>query len=469
MVQLEVRPTVVPAPEVRALQTVLAVNAILPLPVVELLARVERELEENPVLERVPTPCPQCGHLVEGVVCGRCGHAPWLRRGWPGERRWRAEEDDGRPSALDRAAAPANLLDSLEGQLRVSVRDPAVLRVALHLVGYVDGRGYLDADLSYVAAELRVPLGLVEEALRALQACEPAGVGARDVRECLLLQLDRLPDCPPRRLAREMVAGHLTALARGQHAAVASALGVRVEEVYAALRYLRRNLVAHPAEAFHAEHGQDRVRPEELAVPDVAITRTEDGYRVELVASSAFQLRVHPLVRRALVEGLVEPQERERLRAQVRRARLFVEALRRRNAMVLRCAEYLVRYQRAFLDHGPAHLRPLTLSRLAQELGVWESTVSRALSGKFVQMPDGRVAPFEVFFDSSLPVRERIRELVAAEDPARPLTDEELAVRLRAEGWAVARRTVTKYREMARIPSARVRRRRLGSLPEAAV
>jgi RNA polymerase sigma-54 factor len=239
--------------------------------------------------------------------------------------------------------------------------------------------------------------------------------------------------------------------------------------VYAALRYLRRNLVAHPAEAFHAEHGQDRVRPEELAVPDVAITRTEDGYRVELVASSAFQLRVHPLVRRALVEGLVEPEERERLRAQVRRARLFVEALRRRNAMVLRCAEYLVRYQRAFLDHGPAHLRPLTLSRLAQELGVWESTVSRALSGKFVQMPDGRVAPFEVFFDSSLPVRERIRELVAAEDPARPLTDEELAVRLRAEGWAVARRTVTKYREMARIPSARVRRRRLGSLPEAAV
>lgn len=467
MVQLEVRPTVVPAAEARVLQTVLAVNAILPLTVVELVARVEQELADNPVLERLPAPCPQCGHPTEGLACWRCGHSPLARAGRraPGRR----EEDEVRPSAVERAAAPANLLDSLEGQLRVSVRDPAVLWVALHLVGYVDPRGYLDADLQYVAAELHVPVALVEEALRALQACEPAGVGARDVRECLLLQLERLADCPRRRLAQAVVASHLEAVARGQHGAVAARLGVRVEDVHAALRYLRRHTVPHPAEAFHSEHGGDRVRPEELAIPDVVIHRTEDGYRVELVGASAVCLRVHPAVRRALLEGDLDPEERERLRAQVRRGRLFAEAVRRRNAMVYRCAEYLVRYQREFLDRGPAYLRPLTLSRLAEALGVWESTVSRALSGKFVQMPDGRVVPFDVFFDSSLPVRERIRELVSQEDPARPLTDEELAARLRAEGWPVARRTVTKYREMARIPPARIRRRRAAGLSEAAV
>jgi RNA polymerase sigma-54 factor len=127
--------------------------------------------------------------------------------------------------------------------------------------------------------------------------------------------------------------------------------------------------------------------------------------------------------------------------------------------MLYRCTEFLARYQRAFLDHGPRFLRPLTLTQVARELGVYESTVSRALAGKFVQMPDGRVVSFEVFFDGSLPVRERIREFVASEPPDRPLTDEDLVERLREEGIFLARRTVTKYREMAGIPSARVRRR----------
>ncbi len=457
MVQLDLRPTLVPALEARALQTVLATNAVLPLTLAELVARVEQELQDNPVLERVPSPCPQCGRPVEGAACGRCGWAALGSLARPGPRRVEACED--RPSAVDRAASPPNLLDHLEAQLRVNVCDPGVLRVALHLVGYLDSRGYLDVELEYVAAELRVPAQLVQQALEALQACEPAGVGARDVRECLLLQLDRLPDCPHRRLARAVVDRHLHAVARGQHGAVAEALGVPVEEVHAALRYVRQHLVPHPADAFWAEHGGDRVRPEELATPDVAIHRTEDGYRVELVGACALQLRVQPLVRRVLLEAELPSEERERLRDLVRRGRLFVEAVRRRNNMLRQCAEYLVRYQRAFLDRGPAHLRPLTLTRVAQALGVWESTVSRALSGKFVQMPDGRVVSFSVFFDGSLPVRERIRELVAQEDPSCPLTDEQLANLLQKEGWAVARRTVTKYREMARIPSARLRRR----------
>jgi len=459
MVQLDVRPILAPTVEARALQTILAVNAILPLTALEILARVDQELQENPVLDRVPSPCGQCGNPVEGLICSRCGYSVLGGLGrLPRERPPRTEPDD-RPSALDLAESPANLFDHLEAQLRVAVRDRTVLRVALHLVGYLDPRGYLDADLAYVAAEVGVPDCRVEEALRALQACEPAGVGARTVQECLLLQLDRLEPSAERDLARALVQDHLDALGRGQHTAVAARLGVRVEAVHAALRYLRQRTVPWPAEAFRAECGGGRVRPEELATPDVVISRTEQGYRVELVATSALQLRIHPLVRQVLAGGGLAPEERERVRALVRRGRLFIEAVRRRNAMLYRCAEYVVAHQQAFLDGGPAHLRPLTLSQVAQALGVSESTVSRALTGKFVQMPEGRVVPFEVFFDSSLPVRQRIRELVETEDPREPLTDEALARRLWAEGWRLARRTVTKYREMARIPSARARRR----------
>ncbi len=466
MIQVDIRPTLFPTVEAKALQTILAVNTVLPLTVLEILARVEEEVQDNPVLERI---CAQCGQPVEGLVCVRCSYSVLSEFGCPPrrERLPRAEADE-RPSALDLAEAPANLLDYLEGQLRASVRNREVLRIALHLIGYLDPRGYLDADLRYVAAELGVSDYQVELAVRALQACEPAGIGARTVQECLLLQLDRMEPSAERELARVLVREHLDALGRGRHAAIAARLGVGMEALQAAVRYLRHRTVPWPAEAFSAEHGGSRVRPEELAIPDVVIFRTEQGYRVELVAASSMHLQIHPLVRKALACGQLAPEERERLRSLARRGRLFIEAVRRRNAMLYRCAEYVVTYQQAFLDHGPAYLKPLTLSRVAQALGVYESTVSRALARKFVQMPDGRILPFEVFFDSSLPVRQRIQELVHAEDPRTPLTDEALAERLGAEGWQLARRTVTKYRQMARIPSARVRRR-WAALQEAAV
>jgi RNA polymerase sigma-54 factor len=466
MSRVDVRTAVEATLEARTLHAILAVNTILPLPIQEMLARVEAELAENPVLEREPLPCPQCGRALEGILCFRCGHH-LLGGAARGMRAQPPQED--RPPLVEILPGSANLLDHLEAGLRTDVRDPEILRIALHLVGYLDERGYFDGDIGYVAAELAVPIEAVEHALRAVQSLEPPGIGARSVRECLLLQLERLPDHPLRSLAQALVAHHLEAIARGQHSACAAALDVPVDEVHRALRYIREHTVPYPAEAFYTEHGGNRTRPEELAIPDVVIVRTESGYRVELLAAPALALRIHPLVRRLLAQGTLEPEEREQLRAQVRRGRLFIEAVRRRNAMLYRCAEFIVQHQRAFLDHGPLHLRPLTMSALARALGVWESTVSRTLAGKFVQLPDGHVHPFTIFFDTSLPVRERIKALITSEDPAAPLTDEDLCERLNREGWVVARRTVTKYREILRIPSARTRRRlhRLGGLTPA--
>jgi len=149
---------------------------------------------------------------------------------------------------------------------------------------------------------------------------------------------------------------------------------------------------------------------------------------------------------------------REHIREYVNRAKLFIETVKRRNWTLRRIFEVIVAAQREFLDRGPQYLKPLTLSAVARELGISESTVSRALDGKYVQLPSGRVVPSTLFFESALPIKERIRTMVANEDPEHPLTDQEIIAALRREGIRIARRTAAKYREEMGIPASSARR-----------
>ncbi|MBI4277479.1 MAG: RNA polymerase sigma-54 factor, partial [Armatimonadetes bacterium] len=185
---------------------------------------------------------------------------------------------------------------------------------------------------------------------------------------------------------------------------------------------------------------------------------------IEINGAGALTLRLNPFYRQALARTdrdapALAPADRENLRNQVRRARLFIETVRRRTWTLYSCVEHIVEVQRAFLDRGPAHLVPLTMSAVAQALTISESTVSRALDAKYVQMPNGRIVSFEIFFDQSTPVKERIKTIIAAEETSRPLTDAEIAKTLATEGFPVARRTVAKYREELRLPAWRHRQR----------
>jgi RNA polymerase sigma-54 factor len=345
-----------------------------------------------------------------------------------------------------------------------ALRSNVEARIGRYLVGCLDRRGYFDADIAYAAADLAVSAEDVERVLRVMQTLDPPGIGARSLQECLCIQLQALPASRERTLATQIVSEHLPEIRRQQLGAVATATGASIEDVRAALLFMRRHLVPSPAERFTADQGAQGLRPSEIAVADVLLHRVDDGYRIELNGAAVFALTINPAFKQALVDSRARPtllssDERECVRTQVDRARLFIETLRRRNWTLYNCVEYVVTAQRAFLDHGPGHLRPLTMRAIARGLGISESTVSRALDGKFVRLPDGHVTEFGVFLDNAAPAKERIKALIAAEDPARPLTDGRLALELTHEGLAIARRTVAKYRDELRLPQSGRRRR----------
>jgi RNA polymerase sigma-54 factor len=357
------------------------------------------------------------------------------------------------------------------GSLSMHLNDACERRIGQFLIGSLDHRGYVDADLNLIAADLKVPPEKVERVLAKLQTLDPPGVGARSLRECLLIQLQDLPEDALQALATRIVDVHLDEIARGAYEVVASALGTTVAQIRAGLTYIRQNLHPWPAERFYAEHGGKGLRPEDLVVPDVILARAPSGYGVVLNGEPALALRVAPSLRvtTAAAESVNAAGGTGLLaREYLRQARFFVEVIRRRNQTLRQCMEHIVDVQKGFLEHGPSALRALTRKAVASALGLSESTVCRACEGKFVQLPSGRVVGIGVFFDRAQAVRERLKTLLARSAPDRP-SDRALSQALASEGVVIARRTVTKYRHQIGLPPSsnppRVRgiRRSLGS------
>ncbi|HVH30782.1 MAG TPA: hypothetical protein VNA31_03825 [bacterium] len=334
----------------------------------------------------------------------------------------------------------------------LSARDHAI---GERLLGYINENGYLEASTTQVAQELNTEVEEVEAVLGRIQRFEPVGVGARNVEECLLLQLRVMEPTAVNRLAQRIVETYLPDLAAHRFDKVAKAAGATVTEVKDAHEFVKASCYPYPGERYRSDQDGGRVRPAEIARPDALVHRTDDGFVIELCRQNAFALRVNAFyddLRRQMRRAAAgySDESREHVRDYVNRAKLFIDALSRRNWTFANIVQAIVRTQLEYIERGDAHLKPLTKAMIAAELGVSESTVSRALDGKFVQLPAGRVVSFDLFFDQSLPTKDRIREIVAAE--TRPLTDEEIAALLTSKGIKIARRTVTKYREEMNIP-----------------
>ncbi len=265
---------------------------------------------------------------------------------------------------------------------------------------------------------------------------------------------------------RVVTEGLLPELGRGRYSRVARHLGVSAQDVRACHEYIRRHLYPYPADRYETERtGGARLRPQEVPRPDAAIVRTPQGYRVEVVGSPTMGLRLNELYRELYLRARKAPEEfapnaAQHIHEYVTRAKLFIETVRRRNWTLRAILEAIVEAQRDFLEFGPSYLKPLTMAQVAARVGLSESTVSRALDGKYVLLPTGRVISCEVFFDASLPVKERIRQIIQQEEPDEPLTDREIALRLRKEGIPIARRTAAKYREEVGIPPSSMRKTR---------
>jgi RNA polymerase sigma-54 factor len=420
----------VPQLSMRPSPALVAATALLALTAVELEQTVELELTNTPALERrEPTNCHLCGGPRVANSCRSCDR--------PYRTSERATDRDGRIQGGNEAVAEPTLAETLLEDL-VPMLIPRDKAIAVYLLGSLDERGFLDATVEGVADQLRLKPQVVGRVLDQIQATGPPGLAARDLRECLLLQLDRHADRTPAcDLARQVVAEHLELLGTGQYGAVARKLGVERTEVAAAAQFIRERLSPHPALALTST-----AQPPPLT-PDMVVRDADNGLAVEVLERDRHQLVVSPIYERALSAPLPE-DARETIRRQLVAAREFVDRLEQRWRTMAKVTEVAVSRQREFV-RGSGQLSPLTRAEVARELGVHESTVSRAVAGRNVLLPGGRVVPLASLFGRSSASQDALAELVAAE--VRPKSDAELAEDLARLGFAVARRTVTKYRE----------------------
>jgi RNA polymerase sigma-54 factor len=434
-----------------------AASTMLELSSMAMHEAIVQELAENPALEADEVSvCDVCATPLQGSVCPTCLRLQGAELG-PDQREWDADLDRGADGGqADEDFDPMTLTADHETLSERLLRDlGAILArsempIARQLVGNLDRRGYLDTSVEEVADLTGAEPARVEAVLAALQTLEPVGVGARDLRECLLLQLDHLSNhgfaCA---VARTIVEEHLRDLAGRKVDRIARALRVPRAEVERAAAFVRERLNPFPAQGHagpeaHAEARALHVRP------DVVVVAQDGRFIVEVVESRQLTLRVADAYARLSRRAAELPaDERAHVLQYVTRARLFVQNVAQRRQTVRKITEAVVAAQGAFLRDGVRALKPLTRSQLALRAGVDESTVSRATNGKFVLLPSGAVVSFDTFFTPSLAVHAVIREVLAAE--GRPLTDGEIARELAARGVHIARRTVAKYRTQLQV------------------
>jgi len=448
-----------------------AANYILELSSQELQQQISTELHDNPALELVEVPtCRVCGTELQGSICPRCiqrqkadlgpaSNADGTTYGYDelAGNNGRGNDDD-EFDPLTRVASEQTLAEKLLMDMGAALPDEDV-PIAEYLIGSLDEKGYLAVKLDDVAYELDVDEDRVRAVLRVLQAQEPIGIGARNLRECLSIQIAHLEErglSQPHAL--EIVTQFLTELGEHKFSRIAHELKISAEEVSAVWEFVKTKLNPHPAHGFSETNASDRDTRAMYIVPDVVINRGESDFEVEVVESKRFALRINPMYTRLSADlhrssGAMSADEKKHVQQYVGRAKLFIANINQRRQTLFNITRCLVDQQHDFLEHGVRHLRPLSRAAIAQHLGVHESTVSRATASKYVMLPNGEVIPYAHFFTPSLSVKDIMKEVIEKE--GKPLTDSEIVERLKTKGIHIARRTVAKYRmQLAILPSS---------------
>lgn len=438
-------------------------NHVLELSSMELQTYLQQELQENPALDMTEAMnCPQCGSLMVDGVCHLCARAQNTASAEPASfdpsesymdgGTWTvqgARDDDFDPLSL--VAAQMTLSERLLADLVPALSRTTDESIAEYLIGNLDDSGFLRCSVSEVCAVLGAPRADVEEVLSRLQALEPVGIGARDLRECLLIQLTYLASQGHSNpVALAMVRDHFAELGEHKYGRIAQALGVSQEEIAEAAHFIREKLNPFPAQQAGV---RPRSAPTEIPrymLPDVIIREGQDGLEVDVVESRRFVLRISLSYQEMWHQVQSKPadfteKDREHIRHYISRAKMFMANLNQRRQTMQKIGDFLAEHQKEFLLHGVRHLEPLTRAMVAQYTGMHESTVSRATAGKYVMIPSGKVIPFSDFFTPALNVKDVIKELVEREET--PLTDQEIVERLDDQGYHIARRTVAKYRD----------------------
>ena len=436
---------------------------LMALPSFELRQEVAKALEENPLLEEDTS--------ADGTETLRLDDAAklveYLSGGPAGPARGAAElEVDGeqrRPELAD--SMDRDLRGHLLEQLHQEILDPHLLPIGEWIIENLDERGFLDKDCLVIALHLGAENAEVMAVLDQIHHFDPLGAAARDSHECLLIQARAY--FPGRQHLARLIEEYLPALKERRYPAIARGLGISIPDVIAEeARLLTLNPI--PARGFG---GSDAA----TVMPDVHVIQVDGDLVVRVNDDGQPKLRISRAFRKTLQDKAANPEVRAYIQARLNAAKWFVRAVYERQRTIHKVTESIVGFQRPFFEKGPEHLRALTLRDVANQVGVAESTVSRATKGKYVSTPRG-VFELKYFFSSGVStsdgmgevaarsVRETIRRIIADEAPSRPLSDQEIVAHLQQSGVAIARRTVAKYREELGLGSSTERRHQRCSL-----
>ncbi len=468
--------------------------ALLQAPMLELKAMVEQELEQNPVLEEVgdqeveqkekaehdgeagpdaadpseppadvnfdPATEKHDGEPVDDFQA-EFERLTQLDQEWRDHfaqtnvpNRYSQEDEERRQFMFDSLVAGTSLQDNLMEQVRLSELPQSDWPIAETIIGNVDDYGYFKSGLEEVAQQANCAPEKVEEVLKAIQTFHPPGVGARDLRECLLLQLER--DGRQNSLEYQIVSDFMEELGKRRLPEIARRVGEEVDVIQDAVENIG-HLEPRPGRNFLPDNDQ-------FISPEVFVSKMNGEYVVTTNNEQVPHLRISNTYKDLMAQASSSSEVRDYIRDKIRAGKFLIKSLHQRQQTILNIAKEIVNRQREFMDHGVAFLRPLTMVQVAEVVGVHETTVSRAVSGKYIQTPQG-IFEMKYFFTSGLQtangegmsntsVKDMISDIFKNENPSKPLSDQEVVKMLQDQGIVIARRTVAKYRsELNILPS----------------
>jgi RNA polymerase sigma-54 factor len=446
---------------------------LLPMSTLELADLLNQEVVENPLLEEVPTEDLQAADAQPATEKEPDTPPPQKSDTWDdsdydyffgeylddGYRPRAPQEVKELPPIENTLSTSASLADHLMWQLSIQTDDQERREVGEAIIGNLDDDGYLVASVDELAAMGPWPVEEVEAVLRMLQGFDPIGVAARDLQECLTLQIRHLGlDGTP---TEKIVTEHLRLLQNHQIPELAKKLGLTLEELKTHIEVIK-HLDPKPGSRLNPKQSQ-------YVIPDVYVVKVEDQYVAVLNEEGLPQLRISPTYRRLLDKGTENNDEtRAYVKDKFRSALWLIKSVEQRQKTIHKVATSIINFQREFLDHGIEHLRPLVLRDVANDIGMHESTVSRVVTNKYMHTPQG-VKEMKFFFHSgisssygdavsSVAIKQRIRKIIDNEDPRKPLSDSKIVSILQREGLMLARRTIAKYREELKIPTSNQRK-----------
>jgi len=430
-------------------------------PAMELQSLVQQEIEINPVLEETPdeaakeTDAEDWDKQIEELRQKDEEWREYFSQSNTPTASYNPEAAERRQFLFDSQVEAPHLSDHLLRQLTLATSTPEMIKIGQEIIGNLDDAGFLKIPLVEVAQSAQVDYTTAQNTLDLIQTFDPVGVAARDLRECLLIQITRLGKTGE--LEFEMVSNYLNELGRKKYQDIARAMKVPLDRVQAAAQFIA-TLQPRPGSAFSSDDKQNIVQAE------LAVQKSGDDWIVVMNEDPVPRLRISDTYKDLLVNNGHDTGLREYLKEKIRSGKFLIKCLHQRQQTIFNIATEIVKRQRAFFDQGVAHLKPLTMNQVAEVVGVHETTVSRAIANKYVKTPYGlfdlkyfftpgyQTASGEVMSNTS--VKDAIQDLIERESSNKPLSDQEIVKILGERGIPLARRTVAKYRsELGLLPS----------------